>query len=64
MRVVSIALYGLAACLFLALELLSRRDGAKLPRLGQLIGFAARYRAARIGLYLLWWWVGWHFLAR
>ncbi|GAA5181802.1 hypothetical protein GCM10023322_17310 [Rugosimonospora acidiphila] len=52
-----------------ALELLARREGSRLPTVGQLCGYVMRYRAGivpvgRIGVYAVWCWLGWHLFAR
>jgi len=32
--------------------------------LADLFGFVMRERWGRMGVLFLWWWLGWHFLAR
>jgi hypothetical protein len=68
-RVLTISLFVLFGLVFVTLEVLSRREGAKVPRLGDVAGFVMRYRAGRlpvgrIAVYGFWWWLGWHFFAR
>lgn len=59
--VVGWILIGLAAA---ALELLARRPGSRVPTLSQLIGHVMRERWGRVGMLLVWWWLGFHFLSR
>ncbi len=68
-RVIILAGFGLALITAVALELIARRDGARVPTLGQLCAAAVQVRVGRfplgqVILMGLWWWVGWHFFAR
>ncbi len=54
---------------FAALEWAARREGARIPTLGDVCGVVLRYRVGRLpvgrlAVYGFWWWVGWHFFAR
>jgi hypothetical protein len=62
-RWLSIAVFVLAGVALVVLEVLSRRRSA-VPRFGAVVGFALRHRAARVVVYLAWWWLGWHLFAR
>ena len=68
-RVIVIGLF-LLACLALAVVgWMSRRDGSKIPTLGELSGVVMQYEVAkvpvgRVAVLGFWWWVGWHFFAR
>jgi uncharacterized protein DUF6186 len=68
-RLVAIGAFLTVGLVFAAMELLARREGAKLPTLGDLCGYVMRYRAGglpvgRIAAYGFWWWLGWHLFAR
>jgi hypothetical protein len=59
----------LAFALLIAVEWAARRPGSRIPTLGEVCTWAVEYEVARvpvgrIGVVTLWWWVGWHFLAR
>ncbi|MFC0006187.1 DUF6186 family protein [Micromonospora siamensis] len=69
MRALAAGGFLLALALFVALALLARRPGSRIPPLGVVCGCLMRYDVGpvpvgRIGLLGFWWWVGWHFLAR
>ncbi|GAA3301061.1 hypothetical protein GCM10020218_094090 [Dactylosporangium vinaceum] len=62
-------LYTVAIGLFAAVEIASRREGSRVPSLGDVCGVVMRYRVGplpvgRIAMFSFWWWLGWHFLAR
>jgi hypothetical protein len=68
-RVIIISLFVLVAIMFAAVGLFSRREGSRIPTLGDLSGFVMQYQVGRIpvgrvALIGFWWWVGWHFFAR
>ena len=68
-RVLTIAAFALAFAGFAVIEVLSRREGSKVPSLGDVCGAVMRYRVGRlpvgrIGMFGFWWWMGWHFFAR
>lgn len=48
----------------LVLEVLARRPGSTLPTFGEVVSATAATVPGRIALIGLWWWLGWHFLAR
>ena len=55
--------------LFAAVECAARREGSRVPTLGEVCAYVMRYRVGpvpvgRIGMFGFWWWLGWHFLAR
>ncbi|MFB9851216.1 DUF6186 family protein [Micromonospora andamanensis] len=69
MRVLAIGGFLVGLALFGLVEWLARREGSKIPTLGELCGYVMRYEVGpvpvgRIGLFGFWWWIGWHFLAR
>lgn len=46
------------------LEWVARRDGSEIPTLGETSRWLLAHRARQVAILLLWWWAGWHFLAR
>jgi hypothetical protein len=59
----------LALALAAAVEWAARRPGSPIPTLSDVctwvIGYEVRrVPVGRLGVIGLWWWVGWHFLAR
>lgn len=59
----------LTFALFAAVEWAARREGSKIPTLGDVCAYVIQYEVGRapvgrIGLFGFWWWVGWHFFAR
>lgn len=68
-RVIIISLFCTAALGLGVVELLSHREGSKIPTLAQLSGFVMQYQVGRlpvgrIAVLGFWWWIGWHFFAR
>jgi uncharacterized protein DUF6186 len=68
-RVATLIAYGVALLLIGLFEVIGRREGSRLPTLGQMCGFVMRYRLGpvplgRVALLGFWWWVGFHFFAR
>lgn len=62
-REVTIAAY--VAILFVAVTIdLAARTGAWVPSFGEVVTLVARSWVVRFALLALWWWLGWHFLAR
>jgi hypothetical protein len=69
MRTIAITGFLLSLVLFALVEWAARREGSRIPTLGEVCGYLMRYEVGpvpvgRIGLLGFWWWVGWHFLAR
>jgi len=68
-RFIIISLFLVAALAFATVELLSRREGSRIPSLGDLGGFVMQYQVGRVpvgrvAVLGFWWWIGWHFFAR
>jgi hypothetical protein len=63
-RAVTIAGFLLLALAGLGLHLRARRPGSRVPRFGDLLGALLETRRGRVGVVLVWWWLGWHFFAR
>jgi hypothetical protein len=63
------AAFTTALGLFATVEIVARREGSRVPMLGDVCGVVMRYRVGplpvgRIAMFGFWWWLGWHFLAR
>ena len=52
---------GLAA---LVVEAFARRPGSRVPTLSEVLRYVMRERWGRVGMLLVWWWLGFHFLSR
>ncbi|GAA2617773.1 hypothetical protein GCM10010399_55930 [Dactylosporangium fulvum] len=68
-QVLIAAAFAVALGLFGVVEFFARREGSKVPTLGEVCGVVMRYRVGplpvgRIAMFGFWWWLGWHFLAR
>ncbi|WP_238014697.1 DUF6186 family protein [Dactylosporangium sp. AC04546] len=68
-QVLIATLFAVALGLFGVVEVMARREGSKVPTLGEVCGVVMRYRVGplpvgRIAMFGFWWWLGWHFLAR
>jgi hypothetical protein len=68
-RFIIISLFLVAALAFATVELLSRREGSRVPSMGDLSGFVMQYQVGRVpvgrvAVLGFWWWIGWHFFAR
>ena len=66
---ITMALFGLAFALVAFVEVAGRREGSKVPTLGDVCAVVMHYRVGRlrvgrIPMFGFWWWVGWHFFAR
>ncbi len=62
-REVTIAAYIAILLIAVALDL-AARAGARVPTFGEAVTLVSRSRVLRFALLALWWWLGWHFLAR
>ncbi len=68
-RLLAIGGFLVALVLFAAVEWAARREGSRIPTLGDVCAKVMQYEVGpvpvgRIGLFGFWWWVGWHFFAR
>lgn len=50
------------AAAIILLVVLGRRDDDRFVPLSDLLDRVMATRAARIGILMFWWWLGWHFL--
>jgi hypothetical protein len=63
-RTVVLALWAGLAAVALALEVAGRRRIAGLAPLGEVLWVLCTAQAARLGLFVVWAWLGWHLFAR
>jgi hypothetical protein len=62
MRTLTIVVYLGLGLLLVALEVAARTGLSRsVPTLGAILRHPMRLRASRIGLFVAWWWIGWHF---
>jgi hypothetical protein len=54
--------YLFAIAVGIALAAIGRLRPASMAPLTELLGFVMRHRITRIALFVVWWWLGWHFL--
>lgn len=60
----TIAAYLSVVAVAIVLEVLGRRPGSTVPTFSDVATAVAATTLGRIALLGLWWWTGWHFLAR
>jgi hypothetical protein len=46
------------------LELVARRPASRVASAGDVLGHVMRQRTGRVLVFVLWFWFGWHFIAR
>jgi len=63
-RVITIIGYAVIGLAALVVEVVARRPGNRVPTFAQLVRTVMRERWGRVGLLLVWWWLGFHFLSR
>ncbi|MDQ3154723.1 MAG: DUF6186 family protein [Actinomycetota bacterium] len=63
-RAVTITVYVLILATVAALDLAARRGWLPILTFSGAVATVARFPLGRAALLLLWWWLGWHFLAR
>jgi hypothetical protein len=61
-RALTIIVFALLGAGLGVLELLGRREKARIPTVGRLLRAALHNRPALVLVVLTWWWFGWHFL--
>jgi len=69
LRLLAISGFVLAGVLVVVVEWASRREGSRIPSLGDVAAIVMSHEVAgipvgRIAVFGFWWWIGWHFLAR
>jgi hypothetical protein len=63
-RDLTITGYLLIVAAAVGLQLLSAREGSRIPPLGAVLGRLMRSRSGRVGVMAAWAWLGIHFFAR
>ncbi|MEY9930668.1 hypothetical protein ABH926_005315 [Catenulispora sp. GP43] len=63
-RAITIAGYVVIGVAAVLVELLARRPHSRVPRLSQLVSRVMHEKWGRVGMLLVWWWLGFHFLSR
>lgn len=58
----TVAAYVTVAALALGVELTALLAPRSWPRLGEVLTWALRRRSTQLGMLLLWWWLGWHWV--
>lgn len=61
-RDLTIAAYGAVLAVAVTVQLLAMREGSGLPTLGRVLNWALRRRSTQLGMLVVWWWVGWHWV--
>jgi hypothetical protein len=47
-----------------AIQCIARRPGSKISAVGDVLSQVMRQRTGRVIVFVMWFWFGWHFLAR
>ena len=63
-RAITIAGFVVIIAAGVALEFLARRPGSKVPSVGDVLSQVMRQRTGRVLVFVMWFWFGWHFIAR
>jgi hypothetical protein len=63
-RVLTILGFAAVIAALAVLELVGRREGSRIPTLGEWLGYVMRSRAGRLLILLGWLWLGWHYFSR
>ena len=63
-RVITIAGFAAVIGALVVLEFLARREGSRIPTLGEWLGYVMRPRAGRLLILAGWLWLGWHYFSR
>ena len=63
-RAVTIIGFAVIVLAAMVLEAWSRRPGTRVPSAGAVVGQVMRQRSGRVAVFIVWFWFGWHFLAR
>lgn len=61
MYALTVTVFALLGGGLVALHLIGRREGARIPTVGRLLRAALHSRPALALVVLTWWWFGWHF---
>ena len=63
-RAITIAGFAVLAAAMVALEILARRPGSRIPTVGEWLGYLMRPKLGRFLVLAGWMWLGWHYFAR
>lgn len=63
-RLITVAGFVLIGLGLVAVHFHGKRAGSRVPSFADLCGFVMRERWGRLGVLFVWFWLGWHFLAR
>jgi Family of unknown function (DUF6186) len=63
-RVVTIAGFVAVFVAGVVVQLVARRPGSRIAAVGDVLGQVMRQRTGRVIVFLMWFWFGWHFIAR
>ena len=63
-RTVTIAGFVLVILAGVVLEVVARRPESRMASVGGVLGQVMRQRTGRVLVFVLWFWFGWHFIAR
>jgi hypothetical protein len=63
-RSLTIAGFLVIGAVWVAFQVLARSRRSGMLTFGQWIDLVMSLRYGRVGVLLVWWWLGWHFLAR
>lgn len=58
----TLSAYAVVVAAALALQVVSMVSSDRVPSLRRSVTWAMRHRSAQLGLVLVWWWLGWHFI--
>lgn len=59
----TVATYAVLVGLLVLLEVAARCTALGVPTLRATLAWVMRHRAGQVAVLLVWWWLGWHFLA-
>jgi hypothetical protein len=54
--------YSSVAAIALVVQVLAVRRPSQLSTIGQVLAWAMRRRSTQLGVLVIWWWLGWHFV--
>jgi Family of unknown function (DUF6186) len=63
-RAITITGFAVILLLGFVLSVWSRQPGSRVPQVGNVVGQVMRQRSGRVLAFIVWFWFGWHFLAR
>jgi hypothetical protein len=63
-RTITIAGYVVIGLAAVVIELVARRPASRIPTFSEVVGRVMHDKWGRVGMLLVWWWLGFHFLSR